>query len=210
MSANQLRAENLCCIRGDRQLFSGLDLSLSSGELLHLQGENGSGKTTLLRSLCGLFLLDAGNIIWNGTPTRQLGELFYCDLLYFGHHSAVKLEFTPLENLRFNCRMNGVQPAEDDLWAALTDVGLTGFEDLPTRMLSQGQKRRVALARLLISKSPLWILDEPFAALDVGAVEMLQQVIADHVEAGGLVMLTTHQEVALSCRQIEPIRLGTR
>ena len=211
-SLNHLRAENLCCIRGDRQLFSGLDLSVASGELLYLQGANGSGKTTLLRSLCGLFLPDAGDISWNGTPTHQLEESFYRNLLYFGHHAAIKLELTALENLRLNIQLggcqNGSQVHDDALWAALADVGLSGFEDLPCKMLSQGQKRRVALARLLVDTAPLWILDEPFTALDVAAVEMLQKVIAGHVERGGLVILTTHQEVALTSGQVKHVRLG--
>lgn len=208
MNLDQLRAENLTCIRGDRRLFSDLALSLSSGELLYLQGENGSGKTTLLRSLCGLFIPDRGAIFWNNQPVASLGEAFHNNLLYLGHHSAIKLELTPLENLRFACVLNELSFTEDSLWQALTRVGLKGFEDLPAKILSQGQKRRAALARLLVDDSPLWILDEPFTALDVAAVEMLQQVITDRIADGGMVILTTHQEVGLTSGQVKRISLG--
>jgi len=208
VNANQLRAENLTCMRGDRRLFTHLDVRVSSGELLYLEGKNGSGKTTLLRSLCSLFEPDQGKITWNGQPIGDLGDAFHQDLLYLGHHSGIKLELTPLENLRIACALDGIEVEEEDLWQALSGVGLKGFEDLPAKMLSQGQKRRVALARLLANDSPLWILDEPFTALDVGAVEMLQRVIVDHVARGGLVVLTTHQEVELTSGHAQRIRLG--
>lgn len=208
MSSDQLRAHSLTCIRGDRRLFVDLSLTLSSGELLYLQGANGSGKTTLLRTLCGLFEPDEGHISWNNESTASLAEDFFQNLLYIGHQPAIKLELTPYENLRIICALEGFSAAEETIWQALEQVGLYGFEDLPCKMLSQGQKRRVSLARLFLSKAVLWILDEPFNALDVAAVEMLQQVISRHVEQGGLAVLTTHQEVPLTSAAIKHLRLG--
>ena len=172
-----LVAQNLCCERGDRCLFSALDFSLNPGSLLYVEGANGTGKTTLLRTICGLFTPESGDILWNGTKTRSLGDEFRKDVIYLGHHNGIKLDLTGLENLRFTLAMDGVNATEDQLLDALEDIGLGGYEDLPVRVLSQGQKRRVALARLLLSKIPLWILDEPFTALDVDAVNHLQAII---------------------------------
>lgn len=208
MSANELQAHALTCIRGDRRLFTDLSQSLRSGELLYLQGANGTGKTTLLRTLCGLFEPDSGYISWNNESVDSIGEEFFRHLLYIGHQSAIKMELTPLENLRIACALDGLSPTASGLWQALEQVGLSGFEDLPAKMLSQGQKRRVGLARLFLSDASLWVLDEPFNALDVHAVEMLQQVIARHIEQGGMAVLTTHQEVPLTSGEVLRLRLG--
>ncbi len=203
-----LQAEGLTCIRGDRCLFSGLSVSVRSGELLYLQGANGVGKTTLLRALCGLFHPDEGQISWNGRPIKAIGEEFFSRLLYIGHQSAIKLEFTPLENLRISCALDGLYPEDGVLWHVLERAGLRGFEDLPARMLSQGQKKRVGLARLFVNDALLWVLDEPFNGLDAGAVEMLQEVISRHVAKRGMVILTTHQEVPLASDGLRCLRLG--
>jgi heme exporter protein A len=197
-----LEVSALSCRRGDRCLFSALDLKLEPGQLLHLQGSNGSGKTTLLRALCGLLHPDAGSIRWRGEPIERLAEDYYRDLLYLGHLNGIKGDLTGVENLRISARLAGRRDCQDtEIEQALSRIGLGGFEDLPCRMLSQGQKKRVALARLLISKAPLWILDEPFVALDVGAVALLDDLIRAHVEAGGLVVLTTHQALTLAVEQ---------
>jgi heme exporter protein A len=203
-----LEVSDLECRRGDRLLFSGLSFTLEPGTLLHVRGRNGSGKTTLLRALCGLLTPDAGSIIWNGEDARRLGEDFHADTLYFGHLNGIKGDLTGVENLRVSATLDGDRIADDQLWGALGQMGLAGFEDLPTRVLSQGQKKRVALARLLLSEAPLWILDEPFTALDVDAVDQLQLLIAEHVADNGLVILTTHQEVALTSGQIRRLHLG--
>jgi heme exporter protein A len=203
-----LEVSDLECRRGDRLLFSGLSFTLEPGTLLHVRGRNGSGKTTLLRALCGLLTPDAGSIVWNGEDTRRLGEDFHADTLYFGHLNGIKGDLTGVENLRVSATLDGDRIAENQLWGALGQMGLTGFEDLPTRVLSQGQKKRVALARLLLSEAPLWILDEPFTALDVDAVDQLQLLIAEHVADDGLVILTTHQEVALTSGQVRRLHLG--
>ncbi len=203
-----LEVTDLACRRGDRQLFSGLSFSLEAGTLLHVRGHNGSGKTTLLRTLCGLLTPDAGDIFWNGEQVRRLGEDFHRDTLYFGHLNGIKSDLTAIENLRVAAILDGDQVSADDILDALEEMGLAGFEDLPTKVLSQGQKKRVALARLLLSRAPLWILDEPFTALDVDAVDRLQLLIAEHVARDGLVILTTHQEVPLTSGQIRRLHLG--
>ena len=203
-----LEIVNLACSRGDRHLFTGLNFSLDTGSLLYVQGRNGSGKTTLLRTICGLFLQDEGDIRWNGENVHTLDEEYAKEVVYLGHLNGIKSDLTGLENLRVSTVLDGDHVSEEQIWDALKRMGLAGFEDLPTKMLSQGQKRRVALARLLLNDSKLWILDEPFTALDVAAVDLLQSVIAEHVDNGGMVILTTHQEVALTSGQIQQLQLG--
>jgi heme exporter protein A len=203
-----LEVNNLECIRGDRSLFSGLGFSLDAGELLHLQGHNGSGKTTLLRTLCGLIAPGEGVVSWNGKNIRRQREEFAAEMLFLGHLNGLKDDLTAIENLRILCQLDGLDAGDEDLWRVLEKMGLYGHEDLPVRVLSQGQKRRVSLARLLLSKSPLWLLDEPFTALDKAAVDFLQTVIANHIKQGGLAILTTHQEVALTTGEVKQLRLG--
>ena len=203
-----LQVAKLECRRGDRLLFSGLGFGIDAGTLLHLRGRNGSGKTTLLRTLCGLFTPDAGEVYWKGESIHTLAEDYRRDLLYFGHLNGIKGDLTGVENLRLAATLDGDRVGSDAVWAALGRIGLAGFEDLPTRMLSQGQKKRVALSRLILSRAPLWVLDEPFTALDVDAVNLLQGLIADHVAGGGLAVLTTHQEVPLTSGQARHLDLG--
>ncbi|MCK7579054.1 MAG: cytochrome c biogenesis heme-transporting ATPase CcmA [Chromatiales bacterium] len=203
-----LEIADLECRRGDRRLFSGLNLTLEPGTLLHVRGRNGSGKTTLLRTLCGLFTPDAGEVRWRGESIRALAEDYRRELLYFGHLNGIKSDLTGIENLSIAARLDGDPVGIDDVWQALERIGLRGFEDLPTRMLSQGQKKRVALARLILSRAKLWVLDEPFTALDVEAVALLQGLIAEHVAGGGLAVLTTHQEVPLTSGQVARLDLG--
>ena len=188
-----LQAIQLECTRGPRPLFSGLDFELRRGERLYLTGSNGSGKTSLMRILCGLLTPDGGEVLWNGAPIRSLAEDYNRELAYIGHANGVKDELTPLENLRIACQLSGVR-ADDTLGAALQDFGLAGYERAPVKTLSQGQRRRAALARLAISeRQPLWLLDEPFAALDKSAVAHLEQLIATHREQGGMVVMTSHE-----------------
>ncbi|RLA35998.1 MAG: heme ABC transporter ATP-binding protein CcmA [Gammaproteobacteria bacterium] len=194
--------------RGDRWLFTDLDLAIESGELLHVRGPNGCGKTTLLRALCGLLLPQAGEILWNGESIRRLGEEFTRDVIYLGHLNGIKHELTGIENLRVSATLDGDRVDDDAIWDALEQIGLAGFEDLPTMVLSQGQKKRVALARLLLTGAKLWVLDEPFVALDVKAVARLESLIVGQVERGGIVILTTHQEVALTSGTIRTLDLG--
>ncbi|MBF0257116.1 MAG: cytochrome c biogenesis heme-transporting ATPase CcmA [Gammaproteobacteria bacterium] len=205
-----LEADNLSCVRGDRRLFRQISFRLEAGELLYVHGHNGSGKTTLLRTLCSLILPDEGEVRWNGENARRLREDFTRDLLYLGHKNGIKGELTGLENLRISNVLDGFDISQRQAWDALERIGLDGHEDLPAKVLSQGQKRRVALARLLVNRAPLWVLDEPFTALDKAAVELLQQVIREHLERGGMAVLTTHQEVPLTSGNSKNLELGWR
>lgn len=192
-----LEVLDLACSRGEHQLFSGLNFALLNGELMQVEGANGSGKTTLLRTLCGLMQADSGEIRWHGKSTRDLEDDFYSEVLYLGHHNAIKDELSAIENLRINCALSGNEISETAAIAALRRLGLRGRETFPVRMLSQGQRRRVALARLLMTNATLWILDEPLTALDVKAVELIQEIIADHVNKTGMVIFTTHQPLVV-------------
>jgi heme exporter protein A len=203
-----LEVAELECVRGDRRLFTDLSFSLAQGELLYLHGHNGSGKTTLMRAICGLFHPSAGEISWNGESIRELSEEYTREVIYIGHKNGIKDDLTALENLQILSTLDGVHMTEEQAWDSLERIGLRGYEDLPTQVLSQGQKRRVALARLLAHEAKLWILDEPFTALDKDAVAMLQEVIRTHVDGGGLALLTTHQEVQLTDGQVKRLQLG--
>lgn len=203
-----LEVVKLECIRGDRRLFTDLSFSLKQGELLYLHGHNGSGKTTLMRAICGLFHPSAGEIRWSGEGIRELSEEYTREVIYIGHKNGIKDDLTALENLQILSTLDGVPMSEKQAWDSLERIGLCGYEDLPTQVLSQGQKRRVALARLLAHKAKLWILDEPFTALDKDAVALLQEVIRAHVDGGGMALLTTHQEVQLTEGQVKRLELG--
>ncbi len=203
-----LEASNLECVRGERSLFSGVGFRLDGGEMLYLQGRNGSGKTSLLRMLCGLMLPAAGEISWRGRSINHLGEEFRAELCYLGHHNAIKEELTPLENLRTSAKLADEALDDDAALDALERVGLAGREDLACRYLSQGQKRRVALARLVNDKRALWVLDEPYVALDVAAVELVAELIGAHLQCGGLAVLTTHQTVTVQAGAVRELCLG--
>ena len=209
-AAPALQIDTLSCARGDRVLFRDLSFAIASGELLHLKGRNGSGKTTLLRALAGLLLPESGEIRWQGENIRALREEYARHLLYLGHLNGIKGDLTAVENLRIAAVLDGFELDETRAWAVLDEIGLRGHEDLPTKHLSQGQKRRVALARLLANRASIWILDEPFTALDVAAVQLLQDVIHRHVADGGMAIVTTHQEVAMIGAHTRTIELGRR
>ena len=194
-SVPMLEVESLACLKGDRLLFRDLAFRLQAGGLLRVAGPNGVGKTSLLRLVTGLALPEAGDIRWRGESIRRAREAFHGDLLYLGHAAALNDLLSPLENLRFACAAAGDAVDEDDCVQALQRIGLADQLDLPARVLSQGQRRRVGLARLFLSGArPLWVLDEPFTALDVRAVADLAATLSQHCDAGGMVMLTTHQD----------------
>ena len=203
-----LEVSNLACTRGDHRLFSGLNFTLNPGQIMQVQGANGSGKTSLLRTLCGFIAPDEGDIVWRGEHIRELDEDYYAELLYLGHLNAIKDELSALENLRVSAGLSGVELEEKDAMIALRRMGLRGRELLPTKVLSQGQRRRVALARLLVSDARLWILDEPLTALDVGAVALVQELIAEHLARQGMVIFTTNQPLQVAGMEMRSLLLS--
>jgi len=205
-----IEAVELTCERGERLLFAGLNFSAEIGTLLRIAGPNGTGKTSLLRIMCGLLEPTAGEVRWKGGNIRKLREDYWKDLVYIGHLNGVKDDLTVRENLRVSVRVAGRAATEARLAQALDAVGLAGFEESMARFLSQGQRRRVALARLYVSEAvPLWILDEPFTALDVRGVANLSALIARHIEGGSTVVLTTHQEVPVDAARRKRVDLGS-
>jgi len=206
--SEKLEALGLGCVRGDRSLFADLSFTLEGGELLHVTGPNGAGKTTLLRLLCGLVTPEGGEVRWDGRPVRELGDDFRRRIAYLGHLNAIKDDLTCRENLRYGAVLAGAPADEARMDAALQRMGLAGMDGVPTQVLSQGQKRRTALCRVLVSDCPLWVLDEPFTALDKAAVAAIRDAIADHVAGGGMAVLTTHQEVGLDAARTKTLGLG--
>ncbi len=189
-----LNIKHLQCIRDDRVLFEDLNFSLDSGQLLQIEGRNGSGKTSLLRILCGFTLPTEGTVYWKDEDIQETQSNYCANLAYIGHHPGVKAELTPLENLAMAQALS-ISPSYIGLDEALDKVGLYGFEDVPARTLSAGQQRRVALARLLVNEAKLWILDEPFTALDKSAIRMIETLLDEHASNGGMAVLTSHHTV---------------
>jgi heme exporter protein A len=198
---------DLSCARGDRALFRGLSFQLGAGELLHIQGANGSGKTTLLRTLTGLSHAAHGRILWDGRPIGELAEAYRAELCYVGHANGMHGDLTAVENLRFQAGLSGAPDC--DPAAILAELGLKRVIHLPAKLLSQGQKRRLALARLFVAPRRLWILDEPFTALDVRTSAFMAERVALHLAAGGMVILTSHQEVTVATPKIMTLQLDS-
>ncbi|EGJ1659470.1 cytochrome c biogenesis heme-transporting ATPase CcmA [Escherichia coli] len=198
-----LEARELLCERDERTLFSGLSFTLNAGEWVQITGSNGAGKTTLLRLLTGLSRPDAGDVLWQGQPLHQVRDSYHQNLLWIGHQPGIKTRLTALENLHFYHRDGDTAQCLE----ALAQAGLAGFEDIPVNQLSAGQQRRVALARLWLTRATLWILDEPFTAIDVNGVDRLTQRMAQHTEQGGIVILTTHQSLNVAESKIRRISL---
>lgn len=197
-----LETRNLCCERDERVLFKDLNIQIMPGQVVQIEGPNGSGKTTLLRILCGLSSNYTGDIYYCDENIDDSRLEFYENLLFIGHKPGVKGILTAQENLRWFAAMHSVNyqslHESQAIDQALDQVGLYGFEDVPCHYLSAGQQRRVGLARLYLTASPVWILDEPFTAIDKNGVAQLENLVAKHAEKGGTVVLTTHHQLTMN------------
>ncbi len=204
-----LEATDLGCVRGDRRLFSDVNFALGPGSLLQVQGPNGSGKTSLLRMVCGMLAPAEGEIRWQGANIHSLGEEYFTSLTYVGHRNGLKEELTPVENLRFTSGLAGIAVSREEAKSTLATIGLAGRENLPARLLSEGQRRRTTLARLLICKTSVWVLDEVLASLDSSAVRFVTSLIEGHLNKGGIAVVATHHELDLSADSYQRLDLAS-
>ncbi|MDV2856470.1 cytochrome c biogenesis heme-transporting ATPase CcmA [Oceanimonas sp. CAM02] len=202
-----LEAHALTCVREERTLFSDLSLAVAPGELVQIAGPNGAGKTSLLRLLAGLSRPYEGEVSWQGHNIEQCRDSFHQDLFYLGHQAGIKHELSAYENLAFFRRMHH-KGSTANLWDVLAQVGLAGLEEQYAGQLSAGQKRRVALARLWLGGPKLWILDEPFTAIDKHGVKVLERLFLEHTDAGGMVLITTHQDLNLCADRARILHLS--
>jgi heme exporter protein A len=203
-----LVVDDLACERGERLLFRGLGFALAPGQLLLVQGGNGQGKTSLLRLLAGLGRADAGTVRWRGEPLARCREDYHREMAYLGHANGIKDELDPVENLRFSGGIQGRGFDAPRAAATLQRMGLPRWLDRPCRTLSFGQRRRVALAALLLADACLWILDEPLTGLDVHAVALVEGLLREHLQAGGLAVVTTHQPLDVSGVDVQRLHVG--
>ena len=203
-----LETRDLGCIRNDRLLFEHLEFALEPGQMLVVEGPNGCGKTSLLRILTGLRLADGGEILWRGEPIDRLAGDYYEQVTYVGHHDGVKHELSCLENLRL-ARAMGV-PSPHDLDHVLEQVNLFAYGETEVGSLSAGQKRRLALARLLATDSMLWILDEPFTSLDKSSMLRFASLFEQHLEHDGLIVMTSHHDISLPTQSVQRLQLGSQ
>jgi len=202
-----LRAQSLECIRDDRCLFRELSFALTTGQVVSIEGRNGSGKTSLLRILCGIRLPDSGAVYWQETEIGRLGPGYFLHVAYIGHADGIKLDLTPRENLQFAAAL-GSRRDDADVDGVLDRVGLYALEDVPARVLSAGQKRRLALARLLATSASLWVLDEPLSSLDRDGIDLFETLLREHLSAGGLAVMTTHHRLGLDGAAVQRLELS--
>ncbi len=203
-----LIVQQLTCIREDRILFEDLSFTINAGDIVQIEGPNGAGKTSLLRILAGLSQPYEGKVIFDNNPIDSHREEYHQNLLYLGHTPGVKSEMTAQENLAFNLSLHGYD--KNDAEETLSKVNLLGFEDALASHLSAGQHRRIALARLWQSQAKIWILDEPFTAIDKQGVKHLETLFMKHINNGGVVILTTHQDLSLKNTVLRKITLNYR
>ena len=203
-----LTAHEITCIRGQRALFADLNLTISTGEILHIQGSNGSGKTSLLRILCGTSQPDSGTVLWQSEDIRTCRSTYCEHLAYIGHNNGIKLELTPSENLSCLAAIKGFA-ADSQIDLALTQSGLSRERDIPCIHLSAGQRRRVAIAWLFMTQASIWILDEPLTAIDQDGIDIVKNRFSQHLEDGGLIVLTGHQNLQFEDREIRTLHLST-
>ncbi|MDD1611926.1 MAG: cytochrome c biogenesis heme-transporting ATPase CcmA [Methylococcaceae bacterium] len=199
-----LAGVDLSCIRDDRVLFRELNFTLHSGQVLLLEGKNGSGKTSLLRILCGFREADAGQVLWRGEVIDD--SRYYADMAYVGHLDGIKKELTVLENLNVSLALG--RPGRFSIAEALERVHLSGYDDVTAQSLSAGQKRRLSLARLLITGNQLWILDEPFTSLDKAGIALIESLMREHCAEGGMIVLTSHHDIDLHDAVVQRIYLS--
>lgn len=198
----------LGCSKGGRRLFKDVDCTLDEGAWLYVAGANGVGKTSLLRMVCGLAPIESGDILWKNESIKGRNETFKRDLRFLGHLNALQDSMTVAENLDFTCAISGTGHSLASRKEVLGRFGLKGRENQLTRYLSQGQKRRVALSRLALSPAKLWVLDEPYVAMDESGVRMLADLIADHLRHGGMAVVTSHQTVPVANIAPQVLELG--
>ena len=203
-----LETRELTCVKDDRVLFEGLNLSLKPGQILLVEGKNGSGKTSLLRILTGLNLPESGDVLWRGQPISEVGADYYEQINYIGHHDGVKRDLTCLENLRLVQAMG--KPLPITLDDALERVNLLRFGDNFVATLSAGQKRRLALARLVVTEATLWIMDEPFTSLDKASMAMFQAMFEAHLATGGIIVMTSHHDIEMPDCDVQRLNLSER
>ena len=200
MSGAGLSIENVHVWRGDRHVLKGVSLTLGARQLLHVAGPNGTGKTTLLRVACGLLRPEQGLVAWQGKPIASTRIEFQSSLAYASHEPALKADLTALENLRFTVGLKRRVTAQE-LRAAMHSTGVAECADLPARVLSAGQRRRVAMARVLAMNAALWLLDEPFTNLDAAGSALLSTLLQSHVQQGGSALVVAHQDMKLDVDQ---------
>jgi heme exporter protein A len=207
MSDRSLQAQNLHLWRGDRHVLRGLSFSVGAGECLLVTGPNGTGKTSLLRSLSGLMYLEGGQVVWGGKPIRDDLHAFHGELGYIGHEPPLKLDLSATENLRYWIGVRRRLSAHD-IQGALDRVGATHWSDRPVRTLSAGQKRRVALAGLILMAAPLWLLDEPTTNLDTQGQQLVSTLIVDHLTGGGVAVAAIHHDLGIGAPGIRRLELA--
>jgi heme exporter protein A len=203
---NELSGEALHLWRGEHHVLRGVSFAVAGGQCLQVTGANGAGKTTLLRAICDLLPLESGRVLWRGVDQAADSDAFHAELSYLGHENGLKGELTAAENLRFATRMRR-RVLPDEIRAALERTAVADSADVITRRLSAGQRRRVALARLLLTRTSLWVLDEPTSNLDQRGQALLSELIGGHLEAGGVAVVATHQSLSLSKSQLCPLAL---
>ena len=203
---SKLKAADLCLWRGDRCLCRGLSFTLESGTLLQLVGANGSGKTSLLRVVAGIGRLDEGSLSWDGEPVHR-APAYQSELAYLGHLNGLKHHLTPIENYNFYQSITNYS-SEIGAREAMSRFGLAEVLDRPVALLSMGQKRRSALARLLAVKAKLWLLDEPLSSLDTAGIGLVTGLLRQHLEQGGLAMVSTHQALDMGSLPVQRLEMG--